>query len=77
MALLGAAVPAIEWAGWCALTLNKQLIWEERGNELNKAILHLMNLKNKNAKRDLRLAYFQRNSLSFKYHIYNDFVINY
>ena len=30
-----------------------QLVWEERGNELNKAMLYLMNMKNKNAKRDL------------------------
>ena len=38
-----------------------QLVWEERGNELNKAMLYLMNLKNLIAKKDLRMAYSQGN----------------
>ena len=51
IALLGAAAPAIKWARYCTLTLVKQLIWEERGDELNKAMFYLMNLKNKHAKK--------------------------
>ena len=30
MALLGAAVPALDWTGYCALTNDKQLALEER-----------------------------------------------
>ena len=47
MALLGAVVPVLDWARYCGLTPDKQLVWEERGNELNKAMLYLMNLKPK------------------------------
>ena len=57
MALLTAAVPALDWAGYCVLTPNKQLAWEERDDKLTKAILYLINLKNKQAKKDLHLAY--------------------
>ena len=42
-----------------------QLVWEERGNKLNKAILYLMNLKNEHAKKDLCLAYSQGNLTAY------------
>ena len=61
MPLLGVVVLAIGWAGYCALTPAKQLVREERGDELNKAMLYLKNSKSKNAKEDLRLAYSQGN----------------
>ena len=67
MVLLRAAVPAlaIDWAGCCALTPVKQLVWEERGNELNKAMFHLLNSKNKHTKEDLRLTYSQGNLTAY------------
>ena len=34
MALLTAAVPKLNWAGYCTLTPDKQLAWEERGDKL-------------------------------------------
>ena len=37
----------------------------ERGNELNKAMLYLMNSKNKQAKKDLRLASSQGNMTAY------------
>ena len=43
MTLFAAAVPVLDWAGYCALTPNKQLAWEERGNKLTKTIFYLMN----------------------------------
>ena len=64
-ALLAAAPPVIDWAEYCALTPDKQLVWEERGNELNKAMLYLMNSKNENIKKDLRLAYSQENMTAY------------
>ena len=57
MVLLAAETIPLEWAAYCMLTPNKQLAWEERGNELTKVMLYLMNLKNKYAKKDLCLAY--------------------
>ena len=65
MALLVAAAPVIDWAGYCALTPAKQLMWEERGDGLNKTMLYLMNLKNKHAKKDLHLAYSQANLTAY------------
>ena len=35
---LAAAPPPIDWAGYCRLTSPKQLVWEERSNNLNKAM---------------------------------------
>ena len=65
IALFGAAVLALDWARYCALTPTKQLVLEERGDELNKVMLYLMNSKNKNAKKDLRLAYSQGNMTTY------------
>ena len=61
MELLAATAPPIDLAGYCQLTLPKLLIWEKRGNNLNKAMHFLMNSKNDNAKKELRLAQFQGN----------------
>ena len=63
--LLGAERLAIDWARYCLLTPVQQLVWEERGNDLTKPILILMNLKNNNAKKNLQLAYSQRNITAY------------
>ena len=65
MTLLTATVLVLDWDGYCALTLDKKLLWEERGDELNKAMLYLMSLKNEHAKKDLRLVYSQRNIMAY------------
>ena len=65
MALLAAEAIPLEWVVYCALTPRKQLAWEERGNELNKTMRYLMNSKNKHAKKDFRLAYFQGNMTAY------------
>ena len=56
--LLGAAVPVLSWVDYCAMPPVNQLVWVERGGDLTKSMLFLMNLKNDNAKKDLHLAYF-------------------
>ena len=56
---------ALDWAGYCTLTPDKQLVWGQRDNELNQSMLYLMNSKNKLAKKDLRLAYFERNNTAY------------
>ena len=61
MALIDIELISLTWAYYCAMSPVDQLIWEERGNELNTAMLFLMNLKNNNAKKDLRLAYSKGN----------------
>ena len=40
-------------------------MWEDKGKGLNKAILYLMNSKNKNTKKDLRPAYSQGNLTAY------------
>ena len=59
--LLAAVPPPIDCAGYCWLIPPKQLVWEERGDDQYKTIYFLMNLKNNNAKKDLRLGYSQGN----------------
>ena len=63
--LLTNSQPAYAWAAYCALTAGQQLVWELRANALNQAMLFLMNLKNKTAKKDLCLAYSQGNSTTY------------
>ena len=65
MTLLAAEVVPLDWVAYCALTSDKQLVWEERGDELNKAILYLLNLKNEHARKDLHLAYSQGNMTAY------------
>ena len=42
-----------------------QLVWEEKADALNKAMLLLTNSKKKNAKKNLCLAYSQGNKLAY------------
>ena len=65
MELLSKAPVPLDWAGYCALSEEDQLVWELRADALNQAMLYLMNLKNKNAKKDLRLAYSQGNNTAY------------
>ena len=65
MTLLTAAAPQLKWAAYCGLTSKEQLVWEERGDELNKSMLYLMNSKKKHAKKDLVLAYSQGNLMGY------------
>ena len=70
MELLSKAQPgAFDWAAYCELLADKQLVWKLRANKLNQAILFLMNLKNKTAKKDLCLAYSQRNNTTYPINI--------
>ena len=45
MELLTNAQPPLDWAVYRALTADQQLVWEVRADELNQAMLLLMNLK--------------------------------
>ena len=65
MRLLTNAQLALDWASYCALTANQQLVWELRADALNQAMLFLMNSKNETAKKDLYLAYSQGNSSAY------------
>ena len=65
MELLTNAQPALDWATCCALTADQQLVLELRADGLNQTMLFLTNLKNKTAKKDLRLAYSQGNSTAY------------
>ena len=56
---------ALDWAGYCTLTPDQQLVWDQRANELNQSMLYLINLKNKLVKKDLRLAYSQGNNTAY------------
>ena len=44
MELLGAKRPALDWVAYCVIPPADQLVWEVRGNDLNKARLFLINL---------------------------------
>ena len=65
MALLTVEAIPLNLVAYCALTPDKPFTWEERGNELNKAMLYLMNSKNKHAKKNLRLVYSQGNMTAY------------
>ena len=66
MELLSNAQPvALDWAGYCALPEANQLVWERKADALNQPMLYLMNSKNKNAKKDLRLVYSQGNNTAY------------
>ena len=52
------------WNKHCGMTAVKQFGWEEKADDLAKAICLLLNSKNKAAKKDLRLAYAQGNHSS-------------
>ena len=44
---------------------DQQLVWERKADELNQSMIFLMNSKNKIAKKDLRLTYFQGNNTAY------------
>ena len=50
MALLEAETVPLTWVDYCAMPPADRLVWEERGDELNKTMLYLMNSKHNNAK---------------------------
>ena len=45
------------WDDYCKIMAAAQLKWEGKADNQTKVILFLMNLKNKPAKKDLRLAF--------------------
>ena len=55
----------LDQTGYCALPEADQLVWELRANALNQPMLCLMIPKNKNSKKDLRLAYSQGNNTAY------------
>ena len=59
----------LAWAGYCALPQAHQLMWEQRVNALNQSMLYLMNSKNENTKKDLRLAYSQGNNTAYPFDV--------
>ena len=63
--LSNAPLALLDWAVYCTLPEVNQLVWELRANVLNQSMPYLMNLKNKNAKKDLRLAYYQENNTAY------------
>ena len=66
MKLLSEAQPAASnWAAYCALPADYQLVWEQRAGKLNQSMLFLMNPKNEITKKDLRLAYSQGNNTAY------------
>ena len=55
--LLKAESLPLDCGAYCAMLAPKHLAWEDKAEALNKAMLLLLNLKNDNAKKNLRLAY--------------------
>ena len=64
-ALLKRELIPLTWANYCAIPPTDQLVLEERGDRLNKAMLFLMNWKNNNAKKHLRLVYSQESMTTY------------
>ena len=69
MELLSKAPVPLDWARYCVLPEKDHLVWEGRANVLNQAMLYLMNSKNENAKKNLRLAYSQVNNTAYSTNI--------
>ena len=65
MELLDAETPAKTWSDYCQMSVTDQLSWEEKGDASTKAMLLLLNSKNDNAKKDLRLSYSQGNKKAY------------
>ena len=65
MELLSKATDPLDWAGYCALSEEDQLVWEDRANALNQTMLKLMKSKNENARKDLHLEYSQGNNTAY------------
>ena len=65
MELLSNALVPLDWAEYCTLPEEDPFVWEVRADVLNQTMLYLMNLKNKTATKDLRLAYSQGNNTAY------------
>ena len=65
MVLLAAETIPLDWVAYCALTPDKQLAWEETGDELNKAMLYLINSKKEHTKKALCLVDSQGNMTAY------------
>ena len=65
MKLLSNTPAPLDCAGYCALPEVDQLVWELRADALNQSMLYLINMKNKNARKNLRLAYSQGNNTAY------------
>ena len=65
MALFETKRMSLTWVEYSAMPSADILVWEARGNTLNKEMLFLMNLKNNNANKDLCLAYSQGNMTTY------------
>ena len=63
--LLAAEVPAVDQADYCGMNVADQEIQEAKGDASTRAMLLLMNSKNDNAKKDLRLLYSQGNKSAY------------
>ena len=50
MELLKVERPPVDWAGYCAMPVADQIVWEEKGDTVTKSMLLLMNSKSDNAK---------------------------
>ena len=69
MHLLSKAETALDWDGYCALSEEDRLVWEQRADALNQSMIYLMNSKNKHDKKDLSLAYSQGNYTAYPFDI--------
>ena len=65
MELRKAERPALDWVAYCAIPITYQIIWDQKGDAVTTAILLLLNFKNNNAKKDLRLVYSQGNKSAY------------
>ena len=61
MELVKVERPALDQATYCVMPIVDQVVWEEKGDTITKAMPLLMNSKNDNAKKDLCLAYSHGN----------------
>ena len=69
MYLLNKAETTLNWDDYCALSKEDRLVWEQRADALNQSMIYLMNSKNENAKKNLRLAYSQGNYTAYPLNI--------
>ena len=63
--LLSKAEPPLTWDQYCAMPEENRLMWEQKADALNQAMIYVMNSKNETAKKDLHLAYSQGNHTAY------------
>ena len=63
--LLSKAKTPLDWNDYCSLPEEERLLWKQRADALNQSMIYLMNSKNKNAEKDLRLTYSQGNYTAY------------